>query len=89
MDAVPYVLLLDRLELSLGKRQRYGSQVATDERGEIFVLPVEDPAKVDALRESLGLIPLKEYVQVFGASEVKFSQDCQGLSSDARANSKE
>ncbi len=82
MDAITYALLFDRLQLTLGKRQRFGSQVATDEEGATFVLPVEDPAKVDSLRKELGLIPLKEYVHVFGASEVKFSQACNSRQPD-------
>lgn len=80
MDADTYVLLFDRLQLALGRLQRFGSQVATDETGALVVLPVEDPSKVDALRRDRGLIPLKEYVHVFGASEVRFSQACKGLS---------
>jgi hypothetical protein len=77
IEADTYALLFDRLQLSLGRRQRFGSQVATDETGALVVLPVEDPSKVDALRAGLGMIPLKEYFQVFGASEVKFSDACR------------
>lgn len=80
MDADAYVLLFDRLQLALGRRQRFGSQVATDETGALVVLPVEDPSKVDALRRDRGLIPLKEYVHVLGASEVRFSQACKDVS---------
>ena len=79
MDADTYALLFDRLQLALGRRQRFGSQVATDETGALVVLPVEDPLKVDAFRHDLGLISLKEYVHVFGASGIKFSQACRGL----------
>lgn len=78
IEADTYALLFDRLQLSLGRRQRYGSQVANDETGALVVLPVEDPSKVDSLRAGLGMIPLKRYVEVFGASEVRFSRACQG-----------
>ncbi|MFL6258131.1 MAG: DUF6624 domain-containing protein [Thermoanaerobaculia bacterium] len=77
METDTYALMFDRLQLSLGLRQRYGSQVASDESGAIVVLPTEDPSKVDSLRAEVGLIPLKEYLQVFGALEVKFSQACR------------
>jgi hypothetical protein len=78
MESDTYALLYDRLQLALGSRQRYGSQIARTPQGEIFVLPVEDkPAEVDSLRHQLGLIPLADYVHVFGASTVQFSSDCQ------------
>jgi hypothetical protein len=77
IEADAYALLFDRLQLSLGRRQRFGSQVARDETGALVVLPVEDPATVDSLRAQLGMIPLKEYFQVFGGSEVRFSTACR------------
>lgn len=77
MEADAYALLFDRLQLAMGRRQRYGSQVANDSTGALVVLPVESPEKVDVLRASLGMKSLKEYVQIFGASEVRFSQQCQ------------
>jgi hypothetical protein len=70
-------LLEDRLQLSLGERQRYGTQVLRTESGGVVVLPVEDEAAVDRLRREAGLLPLDRYVQVFGASEVVFSQECR------------
>jgi hypothetical protein len=77
MEADTYALMFDRLQLSLGLRQRYGSQVAADETGLLVVLPTEDPANVDKRRAGLGLTPLRDYVRIFGAPEVKFSQACQ------------
>ena len=73
-----FALHYDRLQLALGLRQRYGSQVATTPQGETVVLPVEgDPSEIDRLRRQLGLIPLADYVRVFGAPAVRFSTDCQ------------
>lgn len=77
IEAEDYALLYDRLHLALGYPQRYGSQVLTEESGEVVVLPVEDPGRVEELREQLGLIPLKSYVRVFGAPEVRFSAACK------------
>ncbi len=75
LEAEDYALLYDRLHLALGCRQRYGSQV-THESGEVVVLPVEDQNRVEELRKELGLIPLLKYVEVFGATEVRFSTAC-------------
>jgi hypothetical protein len=78
MESDTYALLYDRIQLALGLRQRYGTQIATTSRGEIFVLPVEgDPDKVDTFRRQLGLIPPADYVRIFGASTVQFSSECQ------------
>lgn len=80
MDGAAYALLFDRVQLMLGNRQRYGSQIYRNEAGEVIVLPLEDPEHVDARREALGrMIPatLKEYVKLLGGSEVKLSSECQ------------
>lgn len=71
-----YALLFDRVQLSLGDRQRYGTQVLRD-GGEVVVLPVEDPAVVNALRQEAGMIPLERYVKLFGSAEVRFSTECR------------
>lgn len=71
-----YALLYDRLQLALGLRQLYGTQIARDDRGNAVVLPVEDAAGVEERRRRFGLIPLADYVKVFGASEVRFSPAC-------------
>lgn len=79
MGADTYALLYDRLQLALGLPQRYGTQIGRDNYGGAVVFPVEDPAQVEELRRQLGLIPLTEYVRVFGASEVRFSPACRNL----------
>jgi len=68
-DAQPsdLALLEDRVALEQGRKQRYGSQIGTDEAtGKPYVLPLEDPANVDKRRATVGLPPLDEYVQQFG-----------------------
>jgi hypothetical protein len=77
MGSDAYALLYDRLQLALGLPQRYGTQIGRDTHGYAIVLPVEAPARVEELRRQRGLIPLTDYVKVFGASEVRFSSACQ------------
>lgn len=71
-----YALLFDRLQLMLGEKQRYGSQLVYDRFGQPFIRPVEDSAKVEQLRESMGMVPLARYVKFAGGSEVRFSTEC-------------
>ncbi len=60
-----YALLFDRLQVNLGRRQRYGSQLGSDEQGRLVVIALEDRDHVDALRKGLGMGPLKQYVDFF------------------------
>jgi hypothetical protein len=54
--------LIDRVAMNEGGPQRYGTQVADVEHGEAAPWPIEDPARVDERRASLGLGPLSEYL---------------------------
>jgi hypothetical protein len=49
-----YALLYDRVMMKVAGRQRYGSQYECRE-GRFQPRPLEDPAKVDALRKAMGL----------------------------------
>lgn len=71
-----YALLYDRIQLLLGKKQRYGTRVGKDSAGRLIVLPTEEPEKVDNRRKGLGMPPLSEYVRIFGATAVSFSSAC-------------
>jgi hypothetical protein len=71
-----YAILYDRLQLALGEKQRYGSQIGTDDHGAPVVLPVDDPTRVEELRKSMGMVPLTQYLRLFGAEEVRFSTAC-------------
>lgn len=75
-DGDSYALLFDRVQLRMGEKQRYGTQIGRDALGQPFVLPVEDPAKVPRLREELGLSPLENVIRFFGGSQVRFSEEC-------------
>lgn len=57
-----YALLFDRVAMFEGKRQRYGSQIVCND-GRFEPSPVEDPARLDQLRASVGLEPIAEYLR--------------------------
>jgi hypothetical protein len=53
-------LLTDRLLVSKGRPQRYGTQ-AEVVAGQVRLLPIEDEATVDERRAALGMMPLARY----------------------------
>lgn len=65
LDAQGYAMLYDRLQLMIGEKQRYGTQIGRNEKGELTVMPLEAPGDVEARRKELGLIPLKDYLAQF------------------------
>ncbi len=79
LDAQAYALLYDRLQLRLGGKQRYGSQIGTVGQSGLLVLPLEDPDHVEARRHAIGLMPLSDYLKFFkpqnGGKDVPFSDD--------------
>ena len=56
-------LLEDRIALRQGKKQIYGSQIATAKDGTVYIQPLDDPDNVDKRRAAAGLGPLADYVQ--------------------------
>jgi hypothetical protein len=73
LDGQSYALLYDRTRLMSGVMQRYGSQISQNEAGELVVRRLEDPENVDARRKELGLMPLRQYLALFGR-EVKIER---------------
>jgi hypothetical protein len=65
LDAQPYALLFDRLQVMLGEKQRYGTQIGTNDKGELIVMALEERDRVEELRKGIGLFPLAEYLQHF------------------------
>lgn len=63
-DGGRYALLYDRSQISLGRKQRYGSQIFFGPDG-MFLAPLEDPENVDARRAELGMSPLADYLEGF------------------------
>lgn len=60
-DPQAYALLYDRVQIFAARRQRYGTQIG-DYQGRPAILPLEDRAKVDALRAKIRLFPMKNYL---------------------------
>ncbi|MDP9121440.1 MAG: hypothetical protein M3O15_08750 [Acidobacteriota bacterium] len=61
-DGQTYAVLYDGLLVQLGKKQRYGTQIGEDAKGNPYVLALENPAKVDDYLKELGLPPLSNYL---------------------------
>jgi hypothetical protein len=58
LAAQPYALLYDRLQIMLGEKQRYGTQIGSNDQGALVVLPLTDRKRVEELRKEIGLFPL-------------------------------
>lgn len=61
-----YALFEDRIAVSSGKKQRYGTQIVYDQAGAPRVAPCADPQAVDSLRRSVGLPPMTQYLARWG-----------------------
>jgi hypothetical protein len=70
-DDVVFAILYDAVQIKLGRKQRYGTQLGLDSEGHPMVLPLEDASKVEQFRKEIGLPPLAEYLQL--ASEGLYS----------------
>ena len=66
-DPVQYAYLFDRVRMSDGLDQLYGSQFVTGADGELEPWPVDDPAKVEERRRRLGLPPFAEHAAEMAA----------------------
>lgn len=62
--AQSFAVAYDQLLLSLGQRQRYGSQVCSESGTRPFLCAVEKPSELDARRAAIGLQPLEEYLRM-------------------------
>jgi hypothetical protein len=60
-DPVHGAYLLDRVRMSDGLDQLYGSQFVLDEHGDLVPWPVDDPARVDERRRRLGMPPFHDH----------------------------
>ncbi len=79
VDAQFFALLYDRLQLNLGGKQRYCTQIGTNEKGAFVVMPLQDRKRVDELRKEMGLFPLVDYLKlvekVSGGKKITFEDD--------------
>ncbi|MGI9525747.1 MAG: DUF6624 domain-containing protein [Weeksellaceae bacterium] len=61
--------LTDRILMNQGKKQIYGTQTIISRNSESsYVIPIQNPEKVDDLRKEIGLEPLNEYLNEQGLS---------------------
>src|SRR5689334_11196348 len=60
-DKISLAYLTDRIRMSDGKPQLYGTQGQTNPDGSIIPFPIEDEEHVDERREAIGLEPVAEY----------------------------
>jgi hypothetical protein len=71
--------LHDRLQLLLGEKQRYGTQMSQNAKGEWVILPLENPGKVEQFRKEIGLFSLAQYIEIFKQvnriKDVKFQDE--------------
>jgi hypothetical protein len=61
ISAELFSILYDESRLTLGYKQRYGTQLAEDESGP-YVVPLEEPDRVNEFRKAIALPPLAEYL---------------------------
>jgi len=64
-----YALLYDRIQIRQGLPQRYGTQLGWAENGSKGLLPIETLDGIDALRATMGLEPLDDYLARFDLAE--------------------
>ena len=73
-----FVTMEDRMLMNSGKPQKYGTQAySVSEEGKtvIYIWTVEDPDKLDALRKSVGLMPIEDYLELVKQQGVEIIYD--------------
>ncbi|GIW79753.1 MAG: hypothetical protein KatS3mg105_1560 [Gemmatales bacterium] len=79
LDPQPYALLFDRVQLSLGEKQRFGTQIGRNDKGQFVVLPLQDRQRVEQFRKEIGLFPLSVYLKILetqtGGKPIAFADD--------------
>ena len=73
-----FVTMEDRMLMNSGNPQKYGTQAySVSEEGKtvIYIWPVEDPDKLDALRKSVGLMPIGAYIEIVKQQGVEIIYD--------------
>jgi len=58
--------LEDRIAISKGEQQTYGTQVGTDKDGRSYLEPLADPGNVNKRRAEVGMDPLEDYLKSMG-----------------------
>ena len=70
IDAQQYAILYDKIQLHIGEKQLYGTQIGRD-KGEMIMLPIEPIDKVNEARKALGLVSFNDYVETFEKKDGK------------------
>ena len=73
-----FVTMEDRMLMNAGKPQKYGTQAYSlfeDGKTLTYIWPVEDPDKLDALRKSVGLMPIGAYLEIVKQQGVEIIYD--------------
>ena len=65
-DGKYYAYLLDRVRVRHGQKQLYGTQYQINAAGEWVREDIEDPARLDERRRSVGMLPLAEFERTIG-----------------------
>lgn len=66
-EAWQFAFLTDRILMNQGKYQIFGTQIITGEKPEdSYIVPLQNPEKVDELRQEVGLESLNDYLQEEG-----------------------
>ena len=65
-SASELALLQDRVLMRQGKKQIYGSQVVSDNKGGWMIYPIDDEVHVNERRAKLGMEPIEAYAKYFG-----------------------
>lgn len=58
-----FSVLYDELQITLGKKQRYGTQISEDAKGP-FIMPIEEPSRVDEYRKEINILSFREYIKL-------------------------
>ena len=67
-NSVMFAIVYDAIQGLLGRKQRYGTRLGKDAKGEPLILPLEDPEHLEQIRKEIGLPPMADYLQL--ASEL-------------------
>lgn len=66
-EAWQFAFLTDRILMNQGKYQIYGTQIIIREKSEdSYIVPLQNPEKVEELRQGVGLESLSDYLQEEG-----------------------
>jgi hypothetical protein len=84
IDGARYAMLYDRVQILLGKQQKFGTQIGMDEKGKIRVLPLVDRKSVDKFRRQLGMTSLQRYMRMFVNSEGERASFMEAWPEDGR-----